>query len=387
MRALLAFAALALGSLRGSAQARPAHPATPAPTTAPGAKAQTPSTPAPAAQDTAAKAAVSQEVQRQRAAGETYLPDADVFTMGDRSIAANTVVDGPIAVARGNLDVYGTVNGNAFALDGDVRVHKDGRITGDAWAVSGSVIVQGGTIEGQKRSVAVTPPAIPNVSQLHPREPLSTLQFAKLVGAWFALLVIIGIGVMVFAESNLEGVVTALERGFARSFWFGLAGQVAFLPALLVLVAGLAITVLGVLLIPFAIVAYVIAVAGLVTLGFLAVARLTGGALASDRGTTSPRGVHLRALVIGLVAYLGIWMVAALFAWNPVIGAVCRAIAIAITWVAATLGLGAALASRAGTHRAVAGTAQTGTDDYAWQTPTPVTGVAAATRKVKVAGS
>ena len=71
-------------------------------------------------------------------------------------------------------------------------------------------------------------------------------------------------------------------------------------PALLVLVVGLAITVLGVLLIPFAIVAYVIAAAGLVTLGFLAVARLTGGALASDRGTTSPRGVHLRALVIGL---------------------------------------------------------------------------------------
>ena len=94
-----------------------------------------------------------------------------------------------------------------------------------------------------------------------------------------------------------------------------------------------------------------IAAAGLVTIGFLAVARLTGGALASDRGTTSPRGVHLRALVIGLVAYLGIWMVAALFAWNPVIGAVCRAVAIAITWVAATLGLGAALSSRAGTRR------------------------------------
>ena len=189
---------------------------------------------------------------------------------------------------------------------------------------------------------------------------------------------------MIFAESNLDGVVTALERGFARSFWLGLAGQVASLPALLVLVVGLAITVLGVLLIPFAIVAYVIAAAGLVTLGFLAVARLTGGALASDRGTTSPRGVHLRALVIGLVTYLGIWMIAALFAWNPVIGAVCRAIAIAITWVAATLGLGAALASRAGTQRAVLSSKQSAADEYAWQTPTPVTGVAAATRKVKV---
>ena len=81
-------------------------------------------------------------------------------------------------------------------------------------------------------------------------------------------------------------------------------------------------------------------------------------------------------------------MVAALFAWNPVIGAVLRAIAIAITWVAATVGLGATLASRAGTQRpARAHRSKTSTDEYAWQTPTPVSGVAAATRKVKVGAS
>src|SRR5262249_29414148 len=149
-----------------------------------------------------------------------------------------------------------------------------------------------------------------------------------------------------------------LERGFAKAFWLGLAGQVVMLPALLVLVVALTITVIGILLIPFAIVAYVIAAAGLVTLGFLAVARLTGGALASDRGTTSARGVHLRALIIGLVVFLGMWLVAALFAWSPVIGAILRAIAIAITWVAATVGLGATLTSRAGTQRPGAGSSK-----------------------------
>jgi hypothetical protein len=374
MRALLAFAALALGVVRAPAQARQAQPA-------PATAKQPARTQAPVSDTT--KAAVSREVSEKRATGATYLPDADVFTIGDRSIATNTVVDGPIAVARGNLDVYGTVNGSVFALDGDIRVHKGARITGDALAVAGDVIIRGGTIEGQKRSVAITPPALPNFSQVRTREPLSPVDSAKLVAAWFALFAIIGIGVMVFAEANLDGVVATLERGFGRSFWLGLVGQVALLPALLVLVVGLAITVLGALLIPFAIVAYIIAAAGLVTLGFLAVARLTGGALASDRGTTSPRGVHLRALIIGLVFYLGIWMVAALLAWSPVLGAIARAIAIAVTWVAATLGLGAALSSRAGTHRAVATTKQSSTDEYAWQTPTPVTGVAAA-RRAKV---
>ena len=381
MRALLAFAALALGGFRAPAQAHPpTKPASPSPA---------PSSVAPQSPATdTTRAAITQDVSRQRAAGNTYLPDADVFTVGNRAIAPNTTVDGPIAVARGTLDVYGTVNGDIYALDGDIRVHKGARVTGDAWAVSGSVIIDGGTIEGQKRSVAITPPTLPNLSRTRAHEPLSTMESVKLVLASFALLAIIGIGVMVFAESNLDGVVMALERGFGRSFWAGIAGQVGLLPALLLLVVGLAITVLGALLIPFAIVSYVIAAAGLVTLGLLAVARLTGGALASDRGTTSPRGVHLRALAIGLVAYFCIWMITALFAWNPVIGAVCRAIAIAVTWVAATVGLGATLISRAGTQRpGISSASKTSADEYAWQTPTPVTGVAAATRKVKVSAT
>lgn len=368
MRALLAFGALALAAVRAPAQAHPAQ--------------STPSPAAPVSSPAAdtTRAAVSQEIDRERAAGNKNLPDADVFTFGDRSIPANTVVNGPIAVARGNLDVYGTINGDAVALDGDIRVHKGARIAGNAWAVSGSVIIQGGVIEGQKRSITIAPPAVPNATPTP--HHLSTLQSVKLVIACFALLAIIGIGVMVFAEANLDGVVTALERGIGRAFWIGVAGQVGLLPGLLVLVTALAITVLGVLLIPFAIVAYVIAAAGLVTLGLLAVARLTGGAVASDRGTSSPRGVHLRALAIGLSAYFALWMLAALFAWNPIAGAVLRAIAIAVTWVAATVGLGATLASRAGTQRA--GAKSTTTDEYAWQTPTPVTGVAAAARRAKV---
>jgi hypothetical protein len=92
--------------------------------------------------------------------------------------------------------------------------------------------------------------------------------------------------------------------------------------------------------------------------------------------------VHLRALFLGFGLYLGIWMIAALFAWNPVVGAILRAIAIAVVWVAATVGLGAAITSRAGTQRAGVGSgSHPTTDEFAWQTPTPVSGVAAATRK------
>jgi len=381
MRALIAFAALALGGLRAPAQQGPAS-AAPAPR------------PAPAAGDASPQQApvrdsvhLKQEIADHRAAGETYLPDAENFTWGDRTIAAGTRVDGPVAVAHGNLDVFGTVDGDVITLGGDVRVHQNALVTGDAFAAGGRVIIDGGAVEGERRAIAITRPALPTVPA-QPSRPLSTLQSVKLVVAWFALLTLIGLGVMVFAEGNLDGVVIALERGFGRSFWLGLARQVVLLPGLLVLVVGLTITVIGILLIPFAVVAYIIAAAGLVTLGFLAVARLTGGAMASDRGTTSKRGVHLRALAIGLIAYLGIWLLAAVFTWNPVAGAILRGIAFAITWVAATVGLGATLASRAGTQRPGAGgSGKSTTDDYSWQTPTPVSGVAAATRKLKVGAS
>ena len=283
-------------------------------------------------------------------------------------IAANTVVEGPIAIARGNLDIYGTVEGDVVALDGNVRVHEGGRVVGDAWAAGGSVIIEGGVVEGQKRSLAIDAAvavhAAPAAQSVAIREARHRLVCAAHDH-----------------RARRDGIrrrESRRRRHRARARILALVldrltGQVAALPALLVLVVALAITVLGTLLIPFAIVAYVIAAAGLVTLGFLAVARLAGGVITSGRGTTSRRGANLRALISGLAIFLGIWMVAALFAWNPVAGAILRAIGIALTWVAATVGLGAALSSRAGTQRPGAGSKHSApTDEFAWQTPTPV---------------
>jgi hypothetical protein len=62
-----------------------------------------------------------------------------------------------------------------------------------------------------------------------------------------------------------------------------------------------------------------------------------------------------------------------------VVATVFRAAALAATWAAMTLGLGAAILSRAGTHRRVAGAARA-VELAAWQTPTPVAGVVAARR-------
>jgi hypothetical protein len=211
----------------------------------------------------------------------------------------------------------------------------------------------------------------------------NTLDATRLVAGTFAVLLVIAVGVLLFAGHNLDEVVATLGQRFGRAFWVGLLGQLMILPGLVLLVVALAVSLIGILLIPFAIVAYAIAVAGLLTLGFLAVARLVGGALrrADD---TSNRTYAIGALAIGLCLFFALWMVAALLTWAPLAASVVRAAALAATWAAMTLGLGSAILSRAGTHRQVAG-GRRPVELAAWQTPTPVTGVVAARRPVVAA--
>jgi hypothetical protein len=212
---------------------------------------------------------------------------------------------------------------------------------------------------------------------------VSTGSAVALALGWLAVTLAIGVGAATYASSHLEGVVRTVELDFSRSFWLGLAGQLAILPVLGLLVAALALSVVGAVAIPVAIVVFLVGAVGIGTLGFLATAQLTGGAFVSadTRARLSARRATVRALIGGVVFYMGLWVIAAALTPLPVAAAVARGIAFAATWVAVTAGLGATLWSRAGTRvptpaRALAAPV----DDYVWDTPTPITGVAAARR-------
>lgn len=331
------------------------------------------------------------EIAQMRARPEgSRVPPADSFTVGPRAITSTTPVTGSVAIADGSLDVSGRLDGNAYVIDGDIVVHNGGVITGDAVSIGGRVLLDGGRVEGERLTLSAPPT---NVVRAHEATPLTTWQSTKLVLGWFAVLVIIGLGVLMFAEPNMDGVVEAMEGNFSKAFWFGVLGEIMALPVLALLVVGLVLTLLGILLVPFAVVAYCIALAGLLALGFLAVARLTGSLWArrDAASAASPRSINLRALFVGLVLYMGLWLLAALFTWQPMAGAILRGVALAVSWVAVTVGLGAALLSRAGTRRlgarprAKTSAGRPAPADLAWQTPTPVTGVTAARRPAAAA--
>lgn len=337
-------------------------------------------------------ASVRRRIDQLRSRSEgRQLPPADSFTVGPRALSAAATVRGNVAVAEGSLDVFGRLDGNAYVVDGDIVIHNGGSITGDAVSFGGRVLLDGGRVEGER--VALSAPTGELVRAAQARAPMTTWQSIKLVLGWFAILAIIGIGVLIFAESNMDGVVEAMEGSFAKAFWFGVLGQIVALPVLTLLCIALVLTVIGILLVPFAAVAYCIAVAGLLALGFLAVARLTGSfwSRSDPVSASAARGANVRALFIGLVLYMGLWLLAAIFSWQPIASAVLRGVAFSVSWVAVTVGLGAAILSRAGTKRLDARQRAGGSarrpapEDLTWQTPTPVAGVAAARRPVATA--
>jgi hypothetical protein len=332
------------------------------------------------------RTAITRDLERlAKAESIAGLPPADSVTVGPRSIPAGTTVHGTV-VARGPVVVAGRVEGSVVSLAGDVTVPRGGVVTGDAIAVGGRVLADG-VVGGEMRGMSGLPVRTgPAVAAADARSPIQrTYDAMRLVAGTFGVLLIIAVGVLLFAGPNLDEVVATLERRFGRAFWVGLLGQLLIMPVLVVLVVALALSLIGILLIPFAIVAYVIAVAGLCTLGFLAVARLVGGALWHSARDTTQRSRTLAALAVGLAVFFALWMIAGALTWAPLAATVVRAAALAATWAALTLGLGSAILSRAGTHRRIpAGTRPV--ELASWQTPTPLTGVAAARRPTAAVG-
>ena len=324
-------------------------------------------------QDSASTVAVATQQTRSSTVG------SDTIRFGGRTIPAGDTVNGPVLVAAGDLRVRGVIRGTAIAIAGDIVVEDGGSITGDAISVLGSLVAPGGAVAGSSRTFSTSFGWLEDVDEAAaPRRGTSDAMGLSL--GWLVVMLLIGIGVLVFAGAYLDGVTDVLEQSFGRSFLVGIAGELGVIPVLLLVLVALCLTVVGILLIPFAIVAYVLAVTGFLTLGFLSVARLAGGSIGGSRGEA--RGRALRALVLGIAIFMGVWVLAAAFQWSPAISAVLRMIALAMTWVAATAGFGAAILSRGGTHRDAA-KKEVVDESAAWQTPTPITGVAAARKPVR----
>jgi hypothetical protein len=313
-------------------------------------------------------------------AGLPPLPDAHAFTEGARTVSGATA--GPVAVTGGPLTIDGTVEGDVVTVGGDIVLRPGAVIRGHVIAIGGTVLgADAASVEGEVRSVTGT--LVPGA--IVPARTSLADRVAVVLGVGL-IAVILAVGVLVFAGDRLNVVADVVESQFGSALWTGVLAQLAFVPVLVLLVVALVATILGILLVPFAVVAYIAAAAGLVVLGLLAVARLVGGALTRE-ATPPTRGSALRALVVGIAALLALWFVAVLTSLAPAVYTAVRLAAFAATWAGATVGLGAALLSRAGSRRTVRETLAAVAAPASWQTPTPVGGVVAARRPKATTGA
>jgi len=192
-----------------------------------------------------------------------------------------------------------------------------------------------------------------------PEPEIATNAVAPFAGATSAVLGLLGtfvalcaiaFGTSFFAGRQLDVIADTVHTSFARSFFVGLFAQPLILPAFAAMLVALAVTVVGVLVIPVAIVAFLATLLAAALGGYLAVARVAGSAWMlrrhGDHGTEG-FGI-LRSVATGLGIVLAVWLPAAVFGWVPVAGAVLTWTAAVTTWAFATTGFGAALLTRGG---------------------------------------
>lgn len=299
------------------------------------------------------------------------LPNRSAIRSGNVTVAAGESIDGDLVTVSGDIEVSGVVEGDVAALDGDVLLRAGSRVAGSVVAAGGHVEEEGGLVEGEIVETVLRATEMPPPVRGSP---------VILALGWACVMAVIGLVALLLARRNLERVANAVRARFGRSLIAGIIGQLAFFPALLAIIVVLAITIIGVLVIPIALVAFLTAVAGAAALGFLAVAYASGESVLSRRRDAAAVSVPL-ALFAGLGIYVVAWVLAAALSDVAVIGIVLRGIVGLVTWVALTAGFGATILTRGGSRDAAHEMPEPVVlPDDMWQTPTPVSGVTAARR-------
>lgn len=296
--------------------------------------------------------------------------------MGDFSIGSNESMPGHLLVVQGTADVYGKLLGNLVTVEGDVVLHPGGVISGDVLTFGGEVRDEGGEIGGEVRTFRSTS-ILETPLQLRASEPGAVAtafrRIAGVIGV-FLTLGALGFGLVMFGRPSLEVVSDTVSHSFGRAFATGLLGQLLLLPTFGMLVVGLILSVVGIVLLPFAIVVYVLLVVVGAVGGYLAVAHAMGETYTRRRLALGAIGSpnSYRYLIVGLGALAAFWLAWSVFGWVPVAGDLIRGAAVLVTWLLATAGFGAALLSRAGLRENFAGRLippEALTDEYLWATP------------------
>lgn len=189
----------------------------------------------------------------------------DVVALGGLAVVAGNVT-GDLAVLGGPTRISGTVRGDVAALGGDVTLESRSVVDGDVALLGGKLIkAKGAVVRGSVANVdlSLAKYFLPLAAKLHHAPELAEkLSPWRLAAQYVIFLVFLaGLGLMallltVFLPKNVESAAAAIEADFWKAAGIGALILMLTLPALILMV----VSVLGIPLIPVAILIYCAAV-------------------------------------------------------------------------------------------------------------------------------
>ena len=222
--------------------------------------------------------------------------DGDYVRMGQSGeVGANELVTGDAVVIGGNLDVHGRVRGDAVVIGGVLRLHPGSSVRGDAVAVGGRVVKnEDAHVGGQEVSIGTGMEKVLPWGW-HRRELGATkCGLHTILGAFFRIL--FGFfAILIFVDlfgKRTERVAARVQNDGFRSALAGLLGIVLIPMAVLVLI----ISCVGILLLPVLGVAIGVALAWGIAGASLVTGRTVGQRLFP--GARAPRWDALLGLLI-----------------------------------------------------------------------------------------
>lgn len=304
----------------------------------------------------------------------------------DYAVEEGRTVAGNLALLDGRLDLAGAVRGDVLVLDGVLALRPSGRIDGDLLQVGGRVEQEGGRLAGELLSIRDVGRAAEAEAREHAAEARERAEeardrasqaraiarehrpsrdrgffdrifhnieraiqvLASTLSAFLGLGVL-GLLAVYFARSRLERVADTARRDFGRSFGVGLAAEVLFIPAFVILCVAVITIPLALLLIPLT--------AAAVLGGYLAVSHSLGEVFATRRYRYEwlerlRRSNSYYYVLTGLGLLLLPFAVAALLWLFGDLADFLRGLtifaAVVVTWLATTTGLGAVVLTRGG---------------------------------------
>lgn len=298
---------------------------------------------------------------------------------GDYEVLAEATIPGDVAILDGTLRLGGDVNGDILVLDGALVLDGGARVRGDVLQVGGEVDFgeDASRVEGEILSdIGLAPPEpsaravpdAPSVQRVESFEAPMRLQSAQpglgsrlarnfgraaegviAAGCAFMVLAALGLLLVYFGRRRLETVSDTVRLEFARSFAMGLAGEVLFLPVLLVLTVLIITIPVALFLVP------AVALAGV--FGYLAAAH-AGGEIFARRRFRSEWLERLRRsnsyyYVVSGLALLMLPFAAGAALWvlggaADFVRGLILFVAIVGTWIVVTAGFGGVLLTRGG---------------------------------------